>query len=106
MFLFPGWLSDIFLSAFLRIFGVDMISDFASVCCVLFPLSFARFALQKNKLEVSLPYTLEYVLLKTINGGGWKMIFLFTWMIFRFHPLVFRGARSTPPSYYKWKYTP
>lgn len=83
-----------------------MISDFASVCCVLFPLSFARFALQKIKLEVSLPYTLEYFI---IENNKWRWVedyFPFHLHDFYVPPLVFRGARWTPPSYYKWKYNP
>ena len=28
------------------------------------------------------------------HGGGWKMIFLFNWVIFRFQPLIFRGQNN------------
>jgi len=59
----------------LSIVGVDMISDFASFCCV---SSFVCTLSPSNqKLEVALPYTLENVLLRPIHGGGWKMIFLY-----------------------------
>ena len=29
------------------------------------------------------------------NGGGWKMTFLFNWVIFRFQSLIFRGVELT-----------
>ena len=44
-----------------------------------------------NIIHHNIIYTLENSHFAPQNGGVWKIIFLFNWVIFRFQPLIFRG---------------
>jgi len=54
-----------------------------------FPASYV--SLPESTLSEKLTYTPENYYFEPKNEGGWKMIFLFNWVIFRFHA-NFRGC--------------
>ena len=48
-----------------------------------------------HRISYYVRFTPRKLTWKPKNGGGWKMMFLFKAVIFRFQPLVFRGVSSS-----------